>query len=81
MCVQSRSEPSWQAVENDNEETIAGTSPKTLYGTSVQNGLAQSSNTAFTDLAHRVTTSKVIEMAQTLGVNIAAFKQGRLEPG
>ena len=42
----------------------------------MQNALAQSSNTAFSDLAHRVTTSKVIEMANTYGVNIASYKDG-----
>ncbi len=50
--------------------------PKKLYGVSPQIALAQSSNTAFTDLAHRVTTSKIIQMAQAYGVNISAFKQG-----
>ena len=37
----------------------------------MQNALAQSSNTAFTDLTHRVTTSNVVRMAQAFGVNIA----------
>ena len=61
-------------VENDGGEIIGN--PKQGGGTSVQNALAQSSNTAFTDLAHRVTTSTIIKMAQSFGVNIAPFTQG-----
>jgi membrane peptidoglycan carboxypeptidase len=61
-------------VQNDGGEVIGD--PKKLYGVSPQVALAQSSNTAFTDLAHRVTTSKIIQMAQAYGVNISAFKQG-----
>ena len=39
----------------------------------MQNALAQSSNTAFTDLTHRVTTSNVIRMAAAMGVNITCY--------
>jgi membrane peptidoglycan carboxypeptidase len=42
----------------------------------VQNALAQSSNTAYTDLAHRVGTENIIQMAANMGVNIAAFPAG-----
>ena len=75
MCAQNGM-PSYFPVQNDAGEVIAGTSGKTLYGSTVQNALAQSSNTAFSDLAHRTTTSKVIEMANSFGVNISSFKQG-----
>ncbi|HEY0935041.1 MAG TPA: penicillin-binding transpeptidase domain-containing protein, partial [Trebonia sp.] len=44
--------------------------PQAGGGTPVQNALAQSSNTAFTDLAHRVSTTSVIEMANNFGVDI-----------
>jgi membrane peptidoglycan carboxypeptidase len=67
-------ESSYFPVENDGGEVIGN--PKKGGGTTVQNALAQSSNTAFTDLTHRVTTSNVIKMAQALGVNIAAFPNG-----
>src|SRR5260370_1051681 len=42
----------------------------------VQNAFAISSNTAFTDLAHRVGTKNIINMAQQMGVNIASFPAG-----
>ena len=35
----------------------------------MQNALAQSSNTAFTDLAHRAGTTNVIAMAKSYGVD------------
>jgi membrane peptidoglycan carboxypeptidase len=66
--------PGYFPVENDGGEIIG--SAKEGGGTSVQNAIAQSSNTAFTDLAHRVTTSSIIEMAQGYGVNIAATNSG-----
>ena len=65
----------WFPVENDGGESGIG-NPKKGNGTTVQNALAQSSNTAFTDLAHRATTSSIIRMAQNMGVNIAPFAQG-----
>jgi membrane peptidoglycan carboxypeptidase len=65
----------WFPVENDGGESGIG-NPKKGNGTTVQNALAQSSNTAFTDLAHRATTSSIIRMAQNYGVNIAPFAQG-----
>jgi membrane peptidoglycan carboxypeptidase len=61
---------SYFGVENDGGEVIGN--PKKGGGTSVQNALAQSSNTAFTDLTHRVTTTNVIRMAKTYGVDTKA---------
>jgi membrane peptidoglycan carboxypeptidase len=61
-------------VENDGGEVIGN--PKQGGGTTVQNAVAQSSNTAFTDLTHRVTTSNVIRMAAAFGVNIADYPTG-----
>jgi membrane peptidoglycan carboxypeptidase len=61
-------------VSNDGGETIAGT--KAGGATTVQNALAQSSNTAFTDLAHRVGTKAIIEMAQNMGVDIGPYPNG-----
>ncbi len=61
-------------LENDSGEIIGnpvGPKGDNIYGSHVQNALALSSNTAFTDLAHRVTTPAVIQMAQAYGVNIA----------
>ncbi len=65
---------SYFPVENDGGEIIGN--PKQGGGTTVQNALAQSSNTAFTDLTHRVTTSNVIKMAEAYGVNIADYPTG-----
>ena len=65
---------SYFPVENDGGEVIGN--PKQGGGTTVQNALAQSSNTAFTDLTHRVTTSNVIRMAKAFGVNIADYPTG-----
>lgn len=65
---------SYFPVENDGGEIIGN--PKQGGGTTVQNALAQSSNTAFTDLTHRVTTSNVIRMAKAFGVNIKDYPAG-----
>jgi membrane peptidoglycan carboxypeptidase len=65
------SDISYFPVENDGGEIIGN--PKQGGGTTVQNALAQSSNTAFTDLTHRVTTSNVIRMAAAMGVNITCY--------
>jgi len=65
---------SYFPVENDGGEIIGN--PKKGGGTTVQNALAQSSNTAFTDLTHRVTTSNVIRMAKAFGVSIADYPNG-----
>ncbi len=56
-------------VENDGGEAIGtpvGPKGDNLWKTTVQNALAQSSNTAFTDLAHRATTTSIIQMAAAL---------------
>jgi membrane peptidoglycan carboxypeptidase len=66
--------PGYFSVENDGGEIIGNS--KQGGGTTVQNALAQSSNTAFTDLAHRATTSAIIRMAASYGVNIASFSAG-----
>ena len=62
------------AVSNDGGEVISN---KPGGAISVQNALAQSSNTAYTDLAHRVGTENIIQIAANIGVNIAAFPPGR----
>jgi len=62
------------AVENDLGEAIARSGPG--GATSVQNALAQSSNTAYTDLAHRAGTRAIVQMAANFGVKIASFPEG-----
>jgi len=52
-------------VHNDDDETIPGAQAN--GGTTVQNALAQSSNTAFTDLAHRVGLAPIQQMAESEG--------------
>jgi membrane peptidoglycan carboxypeptidase len=42
----------------------------------VQNALAQSSNTAFSDLAHRVGTPTIVQMAGEMGVNVNSYASG-----
>ena len=61
-------------VSNDGGEVIGGA--KANGATSVQNALAQSSNTAYADLAHRVGTGNIIKMAADMGVKIASFPAG-----
>jgi membrane peptidoglycan carboxypeptidase len=61
-------------VSNDDGETIAGA--KADGATTVQNALAQSSNTAYTDLAHRAGTGAIIQMANNMGVNIQPYPNG-----
>jgi len=60
-------------VSNDGGEVISN---KPGGAITVQNALAQSSNTAYTDLAHRVGTENIIQMAGDMGVNIAAYPNG-----
>jgi membrane peptidoglycan carboxypeptidase len=57
-------------VENDGGEQIG--SAKNNWGVSPQTALAQSSNTAFTDLAHRVGTQNIVNMAAQFGVDTQA---------
>ena len=71
---QAKAVPESFAVGNDLGETIAGSGPG--GATSVQNALAQSSNTAYTDLAHRAGTRAIVQMAANFGVNIASFPAG-----
>ena len=61
-------------VSNDGGEVIGNA--KQGGGTTVQNALAQSSNTAFSDLAHRVGTTQIANMAGQFGVNLAPYNQG-----
>ena len=67
-------------VENDGGEAIGkdmGTvTGAPAYGDTVQDALAQSSNTGFSDLAHRVGTSNIATMAGQFGVNLAPYDQG-----
>jgi membrane peptidoglycan carboxypeptidase len=75
----SKAGPEYYPVSNDGGEQIGkqvGPSAENLWESGVQNALAQSSNTAFTDLAHRVGTDAIIKMAQAYGVNIAAYPDG-----
>jgi membrane peptidoglycan carboxypeptidase len=60
------------AVHNDGFEVIGGAGG----ATTVQNALAQSSNTAFTDLAHRAGTESIIQMAGNMGVNLSPYANG-----
>ena len=77
--------PGGAPVENDGGETIgkqvgqqsSGANKGAAYWSSnVQNALAQSSNTAFTDLAHKVGTENIINTAQEVGVNMAPYPTG-----
>ena len=47
-----------------------------LGALNVQNAFAQSSNTAFTDLAHRVGTENIINLAAQMGVNTQDYPEG-----
>ncbi len=72
---QARAAPGSHMFHNDAYAPIPGTSPPS-YASTVQNALAQSSNTAYTDLAHRAGTSAIVKMAANMGVNIAPFPAG-----
>jgi membrane peptidoglycan carboxypeptidase len=68
-------------VENDGGELIGkqvgtGSSGAAYYSDNVQDALAQSSNTGFTDLAHKVGTKNIVSMASDFGVNTAAYSDG-----
>ena len=59
-------------IQNDGGDPVGkpvGPKGDNLAESSVQNALAQSSNTAFTDLAHRAGTSNVVNMAGNFGVD------------
>ncbi|MBO0802789.1 MAG: penicillin-binding protein, partial [Nocardiopsaceae bacterium] len=60
-------------VHNDSNQPIPGAMSN--GGSTVQNALAQSSNTAFTDLAHRVGLKPIEQMAEAEGgVDPSTFK-------
>ncbi len=61
-------------MSNDEGEVIGN--PQGGGGTTIQNALAQSSDTAFTDLAHRAGTASIATMAGKLGVNPAPYQNG-----
>jgi membrane peptidoglycan carboxypeptidase len=71
--------PDAYKVENDDGGAIGtpvGPKGDNLWKTSVQNALAQSSNTAFTDLAHRAGTANIVKIAQEYGVDTEDYSQG-----
>jgi membrane peptidoglycan carboxypeptidase len=59
----------WHAFTNDEGDGATG--PQ-----SVVNATAQSLNTAYTDLTHRVGTQNVINMAKAFGVNTGSYLNG-----
>ena len=66
-------------IQNDGGEAIGkpvGPKGDNLSESGVQNALAQSSNTAFTDLTHRAGTSNVINMAGNYGVDTSVSGSG-----
>ena len=68
-------------VENDGGEQIGrqvGTSSTgaATFADNPQGALALSSNTGFTDLAHRVGLANVVQMAANFGVNVKAYSSG-----
>jgi membrane peptidoglycan carboxypeptidase len=67
-------QPDYFPVSNDGGEVIGD--PKKGGGTTVQNALAQSSNTAFSDLAHRAGTTSIATMAGQFGVDLDPYKEG-----
>jgi membrane peptidoglycan carboxypeptidase len=59
----------WHQFTNDEGDGASG--PQTVV-----NATAQSLNTAYTDLTHRVGTQNVINMAKSYGVNTGSYLQG-----
>jgi membrane peptidoglycan carboxypeptidase len=59
----------WHQFTNDEGDGASG--PQTVV-----NATAQSLNTAYTDLTHRVGTQNVISMAKNFGVNTGSYLQG-----
>jgi membrane peptidoglycan carboxypeptidase len=55
-------------ITNDGNESLGPLA--------VQNAFAQSSNTAFSDLAHRAGTTSIVQMAGQMGVNLSPYNQG-----
>jgi membrane peptidoglycan carboxypeptidase len=69
-------------VDNDGGEIIgkqvgqgatADNAGAPYYADNVQNALAASSNTGFTDLAHKVGTQNIVNMAAAYGVNVGPY--------
>ena len=73
-------EPGYFPVENDGGELIGKKAGDGIYASNVQDALAFSSNTAFTDLTHRVTTGNVIDMAKAFGVNTTCYPDPKTCP-
>jgi membrane peptidoglycan carboxypeptidase len=59
----------WHEFSNDAGDSGAGGPQSVVYST------AQSLNTAYTDLTHRVGTQNVINMAKSFGVNTGPYPQ------
>jgi membrane peptidoglycan carboxypeptidase len=60
----------WHAFSNDAGDTGSGGPQSVVYAT------AQSLNTAFTDLAHRVGLQNVTNMAKAFGVDTSSYSNG-----
>jgi membrane peptidoglycan carboxypeptidase len=82
--------PGGYPVENDGGEQIGkqvGQAPSgdnkgaTYWSNDVQGALAASSNTGFTDLAHKVGTQNIVNMAAQFGVNTTAASFGKFTGG
>src|SRR5262249_2466551 len=67
-------QPGYFPVYEDGGEIIGNT--KKVGATTVQNALAQSSNTAFSDLAHRAGTARIAAMARRFGGDTAPYIDG-----
>jgi membrane peptidoglycan carboxypeptidase len=82
--------PGGYPVENDGGELIGkqvGQAPSgankgaTYYSNNTQGALAASSNTGFTDLAHKVGTQNIIDTAAKFGVNTTAASFSKFKGG
>jgi membrane peptidoglycan carboxypeptidase len=82
--------PGGYPVENDGGEQIGkqvgqatsgANKGATYWSNNVQGALAASSNTGFTDLAHKVGTQNIINMAAQYGVNTTAASFGTFKGG
>jgi membrane peptidoglycan carboxypeptidase len=68
-------------VENDGGELIGKqvskeSSGAAVYSSNVQNALAMSSNTGFTDLAHKVGGTDIVQAAGDYGVDLDTYADG-----
>jgi membrane peptidoglycan carboxypeptidase len=82
--------PGGAPVENDGGEQIGkqvgqassgANKGATYWSNNVQGALAASSNTGFTDLAHKVGTQNIINMAAQYGVNTTAASFSKFKGG